>query len=207
MLHRPRNRIPTIIPLLLAGCGGDPVVSPPDGPATIDAGIDADVSMQRAFCETQSVVYCNGLEGANPPESDPTVFLMDPFSSGRQTTTYLAQGYSNPRILGTGAFRFAMHDGGEDDTGVSFPGGAPVKLPVQMKVGFVFRLGPNYLAPNPRACPGPSAGPTPTARPWRAPPWTATWTSTSCAFTTRTWVHRPASSIDASRARLLTAHE
>ena len=145
MRYREMKMIPI---LLLAACGGDPVAAPPDGAATIDGGIDADVSMQRAFCETQSVVYCNGLEGANPPESDPTVFLMDPYSSGRQTTTYLAQGYSNPRILGTGAFRFAMHDGAEDDTGVSFPGGAPVNLPVQMNVGFVFRLGPNYLAPN-----------------------------------------------------------
>lgn len=102
----------------------------------------------RAFCETQSVVYCNGLENANPPEADSTFALMDPYSSGRQTTTYLADGYSNPQILGTGALRFSMHDGGEDDTGISYPNGTPVNLPTQLNVGFVFRLGPNYLAPH-----------------------------------------------------------
>lgn len=104
--------------------------------------------IQRAFCETQSVIYCNGLENANPPGADTTFFLMDPYSGGRQTTTYLAEGYSNSQILGTGALRFNMHDGGEDDTGISYPNGAPVNLPTQLNVGFVFRLGPNYLAPH-----------------------------------------------------------
>lgn len=104
--------------------------------------------VQRAFCETQSVVYCNGLENANPPTADSTIFLMDPYSGGKQTTTYLADGYSNLQILGTGALRFNMHDGGEDDTGISYPNGAPVNLPTQLNVGFVFRLGPNYLAPH-----------------------------------------------------------
>lgn len=104
--------------------------------------------IQRAFCQTQSVVYCNGLENANPPEADSTFSLLDPYSGGRQATTYLAEGYTNPQILGTGALRFTMYNGGEDDTGLSYPNGAPVNLPTQLNVGFVFRLGPDYLAPH-----------------------------------------------------------